>query len=73
MAQKEQPKKVEEVVPAKGSVKPEKEAAPEKAKPSIKPTGKDKDNYDLQKVPVKPDTEDRDKYGRNSKGQYLNH
>jgi hypothetical protein len=27
----------------------------------------------LEKVPVKPDTEDRDEYGRNSKGQYLNH
>jgi hypothetical protein len=27
----------------------------------------------VEKVPVKPDTEDRDQYGRNSKGQYLNH
>lgn len=29
--------------------------------------------YHVEKVPVKPDTEDRDQYGRNSKGQYLNH
>ena len=44
-----------------------------KPEPSIYPTGKDIEAYNLQKASPKPDTEDRDKYGRNSKGQYLNH
>lgn len=44
-----------------------------KPEPSIYPTGKDIEAYNLQKASPKPDTEDRDKFGRNSKGQYLNH
>jgi hypothetical protein len=46
------------------------EPVPEKAK---LPTEPSPEAYNLSKVPEKPDTEDRDKYGRNAKGQYLNH
>jgi hypothetical protein len=62
----------EQIVPAKGAAS-EQKPQEKKPEPSIHPTGNDLDAYNLQKASPKPDTEDRDKFGRNSKGQYLNH